>query len=50
MVQRRLPAAHRAEGHVDLQQRQAHVESLTDQRLLNTIAMQGDNLGYVSPH
>ena len=28
-----------AEGHVDLQQRQAHVESLTDQRLLNTIAM-----------
>ena len=34
-----------AEGHVDLQQRQAHVESLTDQRLLNTIAMQGDNLG-----
>ncbi|GGC74275.1 DUF349 domain-containing protein [Vreelandella lutescens] len=33
------------EGHVDLQQRQACASTLTDQRLLNAIAMQGDNLG-----
>ncbi|MFP3343861.1 DUF349 domain-containing protein [Halomonas sp. SIMBA_159] len=32
-------------GHVDLQQRQACASTLTDQRLLNAIAMQGDNLG-----
>ncbi|WP_404376655.1 DUF349 domain-containing protein [Vreelandella aquamarina] len=34
-----------AEGHTDLQQRQACVATLTDQRLLNAVAMQGDNLG-----
>lgn len=33
-----------AEGHTDLHQRQALVESLDDTRLLNAIAMQGDNL------
>ena len=34
-----------AEGHSDLQQRQAQVALLSDQRLLNAIALQGDNLG-----
>ncbi|WP_339118146.1 DUF349 domain-containing protein [Halomonas sp. BMC6] len=34
-----------AEGHIDLQQRQAQVALLSDQRLLNAIALQGDNLG-----
>ena len=32
------------EGHTDLQQRQAMVEQLSDPRLLNAIALQGDNL------